>query len=206
MDWYFQAETVAKTLKETIEAYKDLDKSKKVIKDDSTVEDMVVEDKEDGEWIEYKSSSKRKKNSVKKNETEKNEYKCNTCGKVFPSNDNLEEHKLGHGKTNVVACKECEKTFSTNDDLEEHKLNHEIRIDSGEHQCNKCDKAYETMSKLRRHDWRSHREVDCSICGDILASRQEIGCHRQNKHQLFRIASCKFYPNCIDGSECFFQA
>jgi hypothetical protein len=57
------------------------------------------------------------------------------------------------------------------------------------------------MSKLRRHDWRNHRVVECNICGETLMSRQEIGSHGQIEHQLYRIASCKFFPDCIDDDE-----
>ena len=36
------------------------------------------------------------------------------------------------------------------------------------------------MSKLRRHDWRSHRQVSCNICDEVIESRQEISNHRKN--------------------------
>ena len=71
--------------------------------------------------------------------------------------------------------------------------------------CNQCDKTYGNMSKLRRHDWRSHREVNCNICGEMLNSRQSISGHRQAKHQMNKIAICKYYPECIDEDECFFK-
>ena len=61
------------------------------------------------------------------------------------------------------------------------------------------------MSKLRRHDWRSHREIECNICGEMLGSRQEISSHRQIEHQMSNKIICKFYPDCIDGDECFFE-
>ena len=60
------------------------------------------------------------------------------------------------------------------------------------------------MSKLRRHDWRSHREIECNICGEILGSRQDISNHRKMKNQIVKRQICKFYPECVDGDECFF--
>ena len=42
-------------------------------------------------------------------------------------------------------------------------------------------------------------------CGDKLVSRQEISSHRESKHQMFRIANCKYFPGCIDEDECFFK-
>ena len=61
------------------------------------------------------------------------------------------------------------------------------------------------MSKLRRHDWRSHREIDCNICGITLGNRYEISTHRKSEHQIFRRIKCRFFPNCIDDEECFFE-
>ena len=65
--------------------------------------------------------------------------------------------------------------------------------------------TYGNITKLRRHDWRSHREVDCSICGEKLQSRQQISEHRRSQHQINKIAICKFYPGCLDDYECFFK-
>ena len=72
-------------------------------------------------------------------------------------------------------------------------------------ECTKCRKKYGDIHKLRRHDWRSHRSVECTICGDHLESRQEISNHRKIEHRIFRINPCKYYPDCYDGEECFFE-
>ena len=61
------------------------------------------------------------------------------------------------------------------------------------------------MSKLRRHDGRNHRAVECNLCGVMLESRQEISQHRQTEHQMDRKMYCKFFPECIDGDECLFE-
>ena len=71
--------------------------------------------------------------------------------------------------------------------------------------CTKCDKVYSNMSKLRRHDWRSHRAIECNICSEMLISREEISNHRKIEHQMFRRIKCKYFPNCIDEEECFFD-
>ena len=60
------------------------------------------------------------------------------------------------------------------------------------------------MSKLRRHDWRTHRNIDCNICGKNLKSSQEKGEHRKTEHKMDKKIKCKCYPDCIDGNECFF--
>ena len=61
------------------------------------------------------------------------------------------------------------------------------------------------MSKLRRHDWRSHRKVSCNICEEVLKGRKDIGYHRRLKHGMFKKLMCRFYPSCLDEDECFFS-
>ena len=84
-----------------------------------------------------------------------------------------------------------------------HEKVHEERVNN-EYKCGKCEKVYGSMSKLRRHDWRSHREVECTICGETLKSRHDISCHRQTKHEIKTIAKCKFFRGFIEEDECFF--
>ena len=49
------------------------------------------------------------------------------------------------------------------------------------------------------------REIECNICGVQFKSRQDISHHRQTKHQMFRKSRCKYYPDCVDEDECFFE-
>ena len=53
------------------------------------------------------------------------------------------------------------------------------------------------MCKLRRHDWRTHRNIDCNICGKNLKSSQEKGEHRKTEHKMDKKIKCKCYPDCI---------
>ena len=68
--------------------------------------------------------------------------------------------------------------------------------------CNQCDNGYSDMRKLRRHDWRCHRSIECTICKKMLNSRQDISSH---EHGMFRKISCRFYPDCFDGEECLYE-
>ena len=61
------------------------------------------------------------------------------------------------------------------------------------------------MKKLRRHDWRAHRSIECTICNEMLPSRQDISMHRQAKHRMLRKMVCKFFPDCYDADECLFE-
>ena len=60
------------------------------------------------------------------------------------------------------------------------------------------------MSKLRRHDWRGHREIMCNRCGDYLPSRQELKIHRESKHEMIDKVVCRHFPNCLDEDECLY--
>ena len=61
------------------------------------------------------------------------------------------------------------------------------------------------MSLLRRHDWRCHREIECTMCGEVIKSREEIKNHRETKHMIYQRIFCKFFPSCMDGDECLFE-
>ena len=61
------------------------------------------------------------------------------------------------------------------------------------------------MSKLRRHDWRCHRQIECNICGELIPSRQDIKQHRELKHKMFRRVFCRYFPNCLDEEDCLFE-
>ena len=57
------------------------------------------------------------------------------------------------------------------------------------------------MGMLRRHDWRSHREIDCNICGETIQSRQDFKTHRLTEHQMFNKVLCKYFPAYLDYNE-----
>ena len=132
------------------------------------------------------------------------EIKCSKCEDIFENESKLKEHVLIHRDYASYKCEKCDIIFEEKREFNKHKMTHSAEKEVSEVSCNLCDKIYCNMSKLRRHDWRSHRQVDCNICGETLQSRQLISEHRQEKHNIFRKLKCKFYPNCIDGSECFF--
>ena len=137
---------------------------------------------------------------------------CDKCDKKFKTMEDLNEHKQHHVPTfkkkmevPLSECKQCDKKFKTQEDLNVHAESHVKNNPKVEFPCDKCGRIYSNMSKLRRHDWRSHREIECNICGDILESRQDIGIHRKIEHQMLRKITCKFFPDCIDEDECFFE-
>ena len=110
----------------------------------------------------------------------------------------LLDHVKSHAQPELEQCHTLNK---------EQKLSesHEKQIISSNYQCGKCDKNYFDMRKLRRHDWRAHRPIECSICMETLTSRQELKEHRQHVHKMLKKIPCRFYPECYDEDECLFE-
>ena len=147
------------------------------------------------------------------------------CREKLLSENELDAHKKKHAE-NKINCKNCAELFTSKKLLFDHVKIHEQpeveechnsrrdqkRIESNEkqfisskYQCSKCDNSYFDMRKLRRHDWRAHRQIECSICMETLTSRQQLKEHRQHVHKMLKKIPCKFYPECFDEDECLFE-
>ena len=131
---------------------------------------------------------------------EKLKFLCAKCDKIFANEQGLLRHQDLHKVERNCVCAKCDEAFHDNKQLLEHEQGH----GDLEYKCEKCDKTYNEMRKLRRHDWRSHRSIECTICSEILDSRMEIADHGQNTHKMFRKMPCRYYPDCYDGDECLF--
>ena len=131
-------------------------------------------------------------------------HKCKYCNISFNNVNKLEEHTKSHSKMDDLICEKCGISCNEQDELVNHRRSHVQDKPEAEIKCNKCEKVYSNMSKLRRHDWRSHRTVKCNICGSSLESREEISNHRKVEHRMSRKTKCRYFPNCIDENECFF--
>ena len=139
------------------------------------------------------------------NHSQNKTFNCKECDRTFKNRKDLKEHESTHGSDKAVTCDQCEESFSDHEGLLNHAMVHlTVQSITQNLQCSKCEKVYGNMSKLRRHDWRNHRQIECNICGEILESRQAISNHRKESHNIFRRMKCKYFPNCIDQEECFF--
>ena len=132
-------------------------------------------------------------------------FECKECVLKFNQKVELMNHEKGHIQPESLECGQCDKSFSDNKKLVEHAQSHRPDTVQVEYKCTKCEKIYKDMRKLRRHDWRSHRSIECTICSEMLGSREDITSHRQSKHLMFRRISCKFFPDCYDEDECLFE-
>ena len=136
-------------------------------------------------------------------EHEGHEFDCQKCAAKFLSTKDLKAHV--DCQHTMLNCKYCENKYEDKTNLEQHMKDHNEEISDQVFSCTKCEKKYGDMRKLRRHDWRSHRTIECTLCGEQLESRESITKHRQTKHRIFKIGFCKYYPTCYDEDECFFQ-
>ena len=221
-----KAEDMVKILQETMEA----ERKQKEIKDSivNSEDEMLVDQSELETHIvnEHWQLSKFKcencklcfktkchlENHVKEYHKTKIVFECEDCKISYKTESYLEKHtrSLHVGRKAEVEesvelqfkCEKCERSFRDEEQLKVHSINaHADKVFT----CQICDKPYTSMSLLRRHDWRSHREIDCNLCGETIESRQDIKKHRETKHQMFKKVFCKYYPECIDGDECFFE-
>ena len=162
--------------------------------------------------------------------TENTVFNCKNCNKNVKTKPEIENHVEGHRTKTSTECDECNERSTTKSSLDEHTeemitldtdvgnkcdqsftLEEELIVHivtfhaERVFNCQRCDKPYESMSLLRRHDWRCHREIECNICGETIKSRTDIKSHRETKHQMYQKVYCKFFPACIDGEECLYE-
>ena len=130
---------------------------------------------------------------------------CKECGEIFIYENLVRDQVKNHAQSGSDKCYKCEQKASSKDEHETHLGLHSRQSSNTKYQCSKCENEYYDMRKLRRHDWRAHRQIECSICTEMLKSRQELKEHRKQEHQMLKKVACKFYPDCYDGDECLFD-
>jgi hypothetical protein len=137
---------------------------------------------------------------------------CGKCDAIYKTEEELRDHcRIAHSKSNKPSevcykCAKCDTKHTTKEQLSEHlRIAHAEEKMESPHSCKKCDKIYSTMNKVRRHDWRCHREIECNKCGENIASRQDLKEHRETQHRMLRKVFCRFFPNCMDEEECLYE-
>ena len=144
---------------------------------------------------------------------------CSLCGTNIESRQGLKHHKeYIHKVTKSFECKHAKegkcmdgeeclfshyvKDIEVNDQQQE-----QINESASNVKCTKCPKTYDTDFKVKRHEWRSHEEVDCRLCGQASQSRQVLENHKQLCHGITKNRECTFWASgkCVDGVECLFS-
>ena len=148
-----------------------------------------------------------------------NRYGCNKCEDYYKTKDELNNHiKYVHENSNPQVCEKCKEKFKLISELDahikrchvrfscnqcsgsyvtEHDLKNHLDIHTNKNieasfPCQKCNKIYSTMSKLRRHDWRCHREIMCNRCDNYLPSREDLKTNRESEHEMKNKVFCRF--------------
>ena len=146
---------------------------------------------------------------------------CTLCDKTTESRQSLKHHKQSiHNMTKTLKCKfsskelcidgdECLYTHEEPTDKVEISIQNNAESNSVKNtiSCQNCDKTYTTDFEIKRHIWRSHQEVECILCGQVLCSRQELEKHKRQSHGITKIKPCRFWSSggCVDGDECLFS-
>ena len=182
---------------------------------------------------EYFSTIKDLETHMNCKHTENTVFNCRKCDKNVKARPEIDNHVQEHRTKTSSGCDECNERLTTMSSLDKHSeemitqdaevgnkcnrcdqsffLEEELNMHMVTFQaervfnCQRCDKPYESMSLLRRHDWRCHREIECNKCGETIKSRTDIKSHRETKHQMYQKVYCKFFPECIDSEECLYE-
>nr|XP_014096605.1 zinc finger protein 2-like [Bactrocera oleae] len=135
-------------------------------------------------------------------------FKCDICGNMYKTNDNVMRHRLLHTKDRNHPCPVCDKRFTEKSELKVH-----MRLHTGEkpyachlcdrrfrirvhltyhlqqharikHKCNVCGKEFKHGKSLRNHFY-VHTNImpyTCSVCGYGSVKRDYFVKHMLNKH------------------------
>ncbi|XP_039501941.1 zinc finger protein 879 isoform X1 [Drosophila santomea] len=106
-------------------------------------------------------------------------YKCNLCGKTFPTISNCRRHYKTHTGDRPFQCDICQKSFSEMASVKRHK-----RIHTGERpfKCHICQSAFTDSSGLHQHR-RIHTEekpYKCDLCEKVFRSQSDARKHMRS--------------------------
>ena len=84
---------------------------------------------------------------------EKEQHKCDTCGDMFSSRQELDGHGLTH-KAPELGCEQCDAKFSSAAALTRHEAVHQERPFRCGHEG--CGESYRTVGGLTKHNMAAH--------------------------------------------------
>ena len=63
------------------------------------------------------------------------------------------------------------------------------------------------MEQIRRHEYRTHKMVECYHCGINIRNRVELQKHKEREHRMTKVPTCKYFQEgkCLDGEECLYN-
>ncbi|XP_062393557.1 zinc finger protein 397-like [Sardina pilchardus] len=141
------------------------------------LEAPVSEDEDDEEYGEYSHSGKMSSPSPSSTHTRERLFCCSQCGKSFPLQKHLEDHKRIHTGEKPHRCTQCGKGFTQKGNLTLHR-----RIHTGErpYQCTQCGKSFTQKGSLKVHLHIHTRKkpYQCTRCSKTFAQASKLKQHQ----------------------------
>ncbi|WAR24685.1 ZN165-like protein [Mya arenaria] len=109
-------------------------------------------------------------------------YKCQLCGKVFPSYSKLERHTRVHTGEKPFPCSVCGRAFNEKSKVKKHMINRHPEMFT-RHKCPLCEKRFKVPSKVVRH-MRIHtgeKPFKC-FCGRAFNQKPALKNHMFTYH------------------------
>ena len=142
------------------------------------------------------------KDNVYPSQTEK--FLCNECGIYCKTKQCLKSHiERVHEKLKHV-CDQCNKSYSSKGLLLSHKQS--VHDNCKAFECRPCEKQFGSNLNLRKHNWQSHSQMTCEICGKQAANpnlmrKHKVFVHNETKGVLF----CEKCPKSVFFTQSQFE-
>ena len=113
-------------------------------------------------------------------------HKCDQCDMIFTLKGNLQRHRIMVAKkkdpSHRNTCKLC--GFVSCLSLEKHMTKDHPDIEKL-HQCDECDKAFNSLSYLKKHKKIKHRleRIECDECDKSFVSNENLKMHKKSFHK-----------------------
>lgn len=161
---------------------------------------LELEDDEDNEEIDDSNETLSAKQVL---------FKCSQCQKTFKRKNGLIKHMEVHSGLNLYRCQECNKYFTQFEFLLKHMQNvhkkekpyHESVIKKKQFQCYFCEKAFDLVSALMRHEalHKGEEPFKCNKCQLSFPQKSDWSEHMRTNH----IPGISY--NCEDCPETFIK-
>ena len=108
---------------------------------------------------------------------EDSQFKCRSCDKMFPFENQLKSHRHmhRHNRNYICASANCGKSFKHPGDLSAH-----AKLHGKPHKCAHCDYKNTDIRNLKSHQ-RTHSRVatfKCKLCGECFVHSNQLLRHR----------------------------
>ena len=143
-------------------------------------------------------------------EKEKNlkNLKCNDCENMFSTEEELQEHKTVHAKSqeqedlnemqiDQFECTQCHNMFGSFEVFDEHMSLHI----TNENKCNECDESFNNNELLKEHK-KLHQQFNCSKCSELFDDENELKKHFKSH---LKFIPCKNAANCQYREKCYYS-